>query len=41
MNPEIQAIQKKYKGKSDQASMLKQQDEMKLIYQKKKRGLKK
>ncbi len=34
MNPEIQAIQKKYKGKSDQASMLKQQDEMKLIYQK-------
>lgn len=34
MNPEIQAIQKKYKGKTDQASMLKQQDEMKLIYQK-------
>ena len=34
MNPEIQAIQKKYKGKSDQASMLKQQDEMKLVYQK-------
>lgn len=34
MNPEIQAIQKKYKGKTDQASMLKQQDEMKLVYQK-------
>ena len=34
MNPEIQAVQKKYKGKTDQASMLKQQDEMKLIYQK-------
>ena len=34
MNPEIQAIQKKYKGKTDQASMLRQQDEMKLIYQK-------
>lgn len=34
MNPEIQAIQKKYKGKTDQASMLKQQDEMKMIYAK-------
>lgn len=34
MNPEIQAVQKKYKGKTDQASMLKQQDEMKLIYAK-------
>ena len=34
MNPEIQAIQKKYKGKKDQASMLKQQDEMKLVYEK-------
>lgn len=34
MNPEIQKIQQKYKGKSDQASMLKQQDEMKLIYAK-------
>lgn len=34
MNPELQAIQKKYKGKSDQASMLKMQEETKLIYQK-------
>lgn len=34
MNPEIQAIQNKYKGKSDQASMLKMQEETKLIYQK-------
>lgn len=34
MNPEIQAVQNKYKGKTDQASMLKQQDEMKLIYAK-------
>ena len=34
MNPEIQKIQEKYKGKSDQASMLKQQDEMKLVYEK-------
>ena len=34
MNPEIQAIQKKYKGKTDQASMLKQQDEMKMLYTK-------
>ena len=28
MNPELQAIQKKYKNKKDQASMLKQQEEM-------------
>lgn len=34
MNPEIQKIQAKYKGKSDQASMLKQQDEMKAVYAK-------
>lgn len=34
MNPEIQALQKKYKGKTDQASMLKQQEEMKMIYTK-------
>lgn len=34
MNPEIQAIQKKYKGKSDQTSMLKMQDETKAVYAK-------
>lgn len=34
MNPEIQKVQKKYAGKSDQASMLKQQDEMNAIYEK-------
>ena len=34
MNPEIQAIQKKYQNKKDQASMLKMQDETKLVYQK-------
>ncbi len=34
MNPEIQAIQKKYQGKNDQASMMKMQEETKLIYQK-------
>lgn len=34
MNPEIQAIQTKYKGKNDQASMIKMQDETKLIYEK-------
>lgn len=34
MNPEIQKIQKKYKGKKDQASMMKQQDETKLVYEK-------
>ena len=34
MNPEIQAIQKKYKGKQDQASMMKMQEETKLIYEK-------
>ena len=34
MNPEIQAIQQKYKGKQDQASMMKMQEEQKLIYEK-------
>ena len=34
MNPEIQAIQKKYQGKKDQASMTKMQEETKLIYEK-------
>ena len=34
MNPEIQAIQNKYRGKNDQASMMKMQEETKLIYQK-------
>lgn len=34
MNPEIQKIQKKYAKKKDQASMLKQQEEMQVIYQK-------
>ena len=34
MNPEIQAIQKKYANKKDQASMMKMQEETKLIYEK-------
>lgn len=34
MNPEIQKIQKKYKGKNDQASMMKMQEETKLVYEK-------
>lgn len=34
MNPEIQKVSKKYAGKKDQASMLKQQDEMNAIYEK-------
>lgn len=34
MNPEIQAIQKKYANKKDQASMLKMQEETKLVYEK-------
>ena len=34
MNPELQAIQKKYENKKDQASMLKMQEETKLIYTK-------
>jgi len=34
MNPELQAIQKKYANKKDQASMMKMQEETKLIYEK-------
>lgn len=34
MNPEITAIQKKYKGKTDQTSMAKQQMEMQAVYEK-------
>ncbi len=34
MNPEIQAVQKKYRNKKDQASMLKQQEEIQQIYDK-------
>ena len=34
MNPEIQAINKKYKGKNDQASMLKMQEETQEVYDK-------
>ena len=34
MNPEIQAIQKKYENKKDQASMAKMQEETKLVYEK-------
>ncbi len=34
MNPEIQAIQKKYKGKQDQQSMMAMNEETKAIYQK-------
>lgn len=34
MNPELQAIQKKYKNKKDQASMLKQQEETQAVYDK-------
>lgn len=34
MNPEIQKISKKYAGKKDQASMLKQQEEMNALYEK-------
>ena len=34
MNPENQAIQKKYKYKKDQASMMKQQEEIQLVYEK-------
>lgn len=34
MNPELQAIQKKYKNKKDQASMMKMQEETTLVYQK-------
>lgn len=34
MNPELQAVQKKYKGKKDQASMLKMNEETKAVYAK-------
>lgn len=34
MNPELQAVQKKYRGKKDQASMVKMQEETQLIYEK-------
>jgi YidC/Oxa1 family membrane protein insertase len=34
INPEIQKIQAKYKGKKDEASLRKQQEEIKLVYQK-------
>lgn len=34
MTPEIQAIQKKYEGKRDNASMMKQQEEMQAVYAK-------
>ena len=34
MNPELQAIQKKYRNKKDQASVLKMQEETQLVYEK-------
>lgn len=34
MNPELQAIQKKYRNKKDQASMMKMQEETQLVYEK-------
>lgn len=34
MNPELQKIQKKYKGKQDQASMMKMNEETKEVYAK-------
>ena len=34
MQPEIQKIQKRYANKKDQASMLKQQEEMNMVYDK-------
>ncbi len=34
INPEVQAVQKKYKNKKDQASMMKQQEEIQQIYDK-------
>ncbi len=34
MNPEVQAVQKKYKGKQDQVSMMKMKDETDAIYAK-------
>lgn len=34
MNPEIQKIQKKYANKKDQASLMKQQEELNIVYEK-------
>jgi len=34
MQPEIKKIQKKYEGKKDQASMMKQQEEIQQVYDK-------
>ena len=34
MNPELQKVQKKYKGKKDQVSLQKQQEEMQAVYEK-------
>ena len=34
MQPEIRAVQEKYKNKTDNASMMAQQTEMKAIYEK-------
>ena len=34
MQPEIKKIQKKYEGKKDQASMIKQQEEINMVYEK-------
>lgn len=34
MNPELQAIQKKYRNKKDQTSMMKMQEETSMVYQK-------
>ena len=34
INPEVQKIQKKYKNKRDQASMMKQQEEIQQVYDK-------
>lgn len=34
INPEVQAIQKKYRNKKDQASMMKQQEEIQQVYDK-------
>ena len=34
ISPEVQAIQKKYKNKKDQASMMKQQEEIQQVYDK-------
>ena len=33
MNPELQKVQQKYKGKNDQASMQKMQEETQLVYE--------